>query len=149
VKGVIEKSLKNSHEAERSYKNAIRNNPNDVAAVGNLAALYRSEGYFEEALRLRVLEDRLRKMDPYYLAFLASDAMGKNDHKKAHRLIRKAIKIHPKDSDFYLTLSEVRRAQGKMTEALQALQKARDFAIPGRVEQLDAAIEALEAGLAG
>jgi tetratricopeptide (TPR) repeat protein len=148
TKGVIEKSQRNSQEAEKSYKNAIRSSPNDVTAIGNLASLYRSEGYLEEAIRLRAVEDRLRKMDPYYLAFLASEAVGKSDYKKAHRLIQRAIKIHPSDSDFYLTLSDIFRAQSKKAEALGALRKARSHAIQGRIEHLDAMIGAFEADLA-
>jgi tetratricopeptide (TPR) repeat protein len=149
VKGVIERSQKNNQEAEKSYKNAIRNNPNDVAAIGNLAALYRSEGFFEEATRLRVMEDRLRKADPYYLAFLASEAMEKGNLKKARRLIRKAIKINPSDSDFYLTLSNIYRAQNKNAEALVALRKARSHSAPDSAERLDAMIDIFEADAAG
>ena len=149
VKGSIEKTQRNTVEAEKSYKNAIRHNPNDVTAIGNLASLYRSEGYLEEAIRLRTLEGRLRKMDPYYQAFLAAEAMEKSDYKKAGRLIQRAIKIHPNDSDFYLTLSNIYKAQDKHAKALQALVKARSHAIQERAEYLDALIQAFESGQAG
>ena len=149
VKGAIAKSQRNAVEAEKSYKNAIRHNPNDVTAIGNLASLYRSEGYLEEAIQLRALEGRLRRMDPYYQAFLAAEAMEKSDYKKAGKLIQRAIKIHPNDSDFYLTLSNIYRAQDKNEKALQALVKARSHAIQERAEYLDELIQTFESSLAG
>jgi len=148
TKGVIEKSQKNAAEAEKSYRNAIRNNPGDVTAIGNLAALYRSEGHIEEAFRLRAMEDRLRRMDPYYLSFLALEAMGRADHKKARRLIRRAIQIHPGDSGFYLTLGDACMALGREAEALRALRKAGGHAAQGMARRLDATVGAAGADFA-
>jgi tetratricopeptide (TPR) repeat protein len=137
IKGVIEKSEKKMAEAEISYKTAIRNNPNDVVAIGNLSALYKMGGYIEEASMLRSLEGRLRKLDPYYHAFLAQESLENKDYKKARKSIQRAIKIHSTDSDFYVTLSNIQLAQNNIGEAISALSKARQHAIPDRVEYLD------------
>jgi Flp pilus assembly protein TadD len=141
IKGVIEKSQNNLADAERYYKTAIRNNPNDVTAIGNLAALYRKEGFLEEAFRLRALEDRLRKMDPYYHAFLASEAFDNSDLKKARKSIKNAIKIHPEDPEFYITLSYIYLAQNKTDEAIDALLQAKSRVIPDRIANLDFMIQ--------
>ncbi|MDR2697707.1 MAG: tetratricopeptide repeat protein [Holophagales bacterium] len=140
IKGVIEKSSGNTTSAVRSYKTAIRNNPNNVVAIGNLAALYVVEGLYEEAARLRAIENGLRKRDPYYFAFLASEAMGKDDLAKAQKLIQRAIKIHPKDADFYVTLSYIYQAQNKLTQAIDTLNKARNHVASDKTEKIDSLI---------
>jgi len=144
IKGVIENSHNNLADAEVCYKTAIINNPNDVTAIGNLAALYRKGGFVDESIRLRALEDRLRKRDPYYHAFMASEAIEKNNLKSAQKSIKKAIKIHPKDPDFYITLSQIYLAQNKTNEAIGAIVKAKNHAIPDRIADLDALIQEYE-----
>jgi len=141
VKGVIEKHRGNTADAIRSYITSIRYNPNNAAAVSNLAALYKAEGFLEESVRLRALEGSLRKKDPYYFAFLASEAMEKNDLVKAQKSLQRAIKIHPKDADFYVTLSHVYQLQGKSNEAVDTLIKARKHAVPEKVADLDVLIQ--------
>jgi len=140
IKGVIEKTYGNITSAMMSYKTAIRNNPNNVVAMGNLATLYATEGLFQEAARLRAIENSLRKRDPYYFAFLASEAMEKDDLAKAQKLIQRAIKIHPKDADFYVTLSYIYQAQNKPNEAIDALNKARNFTASDKTEKLNSLI---------
>jgi Flp pilus assembly protein TadD len=148
IKGVIEKSYGNTTSAVMSYKTAIRNNPNNVVAMGNLAALYVREGLYEEAARLRAIESNLRKRDPYYFAFLASEAIEKDDFAKAQKLIQRAIKIHPKDADFYVTLGYIYQAQNKLNEAIDTLNKARNYVASDKTENLDSLIQEYRAVLA-
>jgi Flp pilus assembly protein TadD len=141
IKGVIERRLGNTAGAERSYLISMRNNPNDAAAAGNLAALYKAEGFIEEYNKLRVIENNLRKKDPYYFAFLASEALEEKDLAKARKLIQRAIKIHPKDADFYVTLSYIYHLQGKSGEAVNTLTKARNYVASDKVEDLEFLIQ--------
>jgi Tfp pilus assembly protein PilF len=148
IKGVIEKSYGNITGAMTSYKKAISNNHNNFVAIGNLAAVYVKEGFFEEAARLRAIEGSLRKRDPYYHAFLAMEAMDSGDVSKAQKLIQRAIKIHPKDADFYVTLSYIYKAQNKIKEAIDVLNKARSYAIPDKMADLDLLIQEYRASMA-
>jgi len=148
IKGVLEKTYGNITSAMTSYKTAIRNNPNNVVAMGNLATLYVMEGLYEEAARLRAIESNLRKRDPYYFAFLASEAIEKDDWVNARKLIQRAIKIHPRDADFYVTLSHIYQAQNKPNEAIDALNKARNYVASDKTEKLDSLIREYSAGLA-
>ncbi|MCL1909046.1 MAG: tetratricopeptide repeat protein [Holophagaceae bacterium] len=146
ILGVIEKAENNVSRAIIAYRTAIANNPKNVAAISNLAALCREEGFFAEYARLRAMENRLRKWDPYYHAFLASEFLDNNDLKKALKSIQSAIKLHPKDSDFYVILSHVLHAQGKIAEALDSLVKAREYTTEDRMDALDQLIEELRGG---
>jgi Flp pilus assembly protein TadD len=148
IKGVIEKFYGNTKDAVASYKTAIRNNPNNFVAIGNLAALYVKEGLYEEAAKLRAVESNLRKRDPYYYAFLASEAIESNDMLKAQKLIQKAIKIHPKDADFYVPLRYIYQAQNKTSEAIDALSKARKYAALDKAENLDLLMREFSTSLA-
>jgi Tfp pilus assembly protein PilF len=147
IKGVIEKSENKLAEAEKSYKTAIRHNPSDVVAVGNLSQLYKSGGFFEEASRLRSLEGRMRKQDPYFHAFVAQESLEKHDFKNAKKSILKAIKLHSTDSDFYVALSNIEMAQKNFGEAISALRKARQHANPERVEYLDYLMDECRLGM--
>jgi tetratricopeptide (TPR) repeat protein len=147
IKGVIEKSRKNIAGAINSYRLAIRNDPKNATAIGNLAMLYRSEGMLEESLRLMAAESRLRKSDPYYFAFLALEALEQNDLAKARKSIQSAIKIHPGDPDFYVTLSQVCLAQNKPAEAIDALMKARGFTAPEMIGSIDLLLDEYRARL--
>ena|GEM_PF-428105 len=139
--GVIEKTEGNIAGAVRAYKIAIANNSKNVAAISNLAALYRDEGFYSEYAKLRAMENRLRKEDPYYHAFLATEALDEQDIKNALKSIQKAIKIHPRDPDFYITLCQVYMAQGKNAEAIGALAKAREYTAEEQMDELDRLIE--------
>ena len=147
VKGVIEKLQNYNAAAERSFISAISNNPNDVAAISNLASIYEVEGLIDDAARLRALERRLRRRDPYYFAFLAQEAFQENNFKKARRLIRNAINIHPSDADFYITQSRIFLALNNSKAALAALARARSYAAMDWALDLETIIEELRAGL--
>ncbi|MCL1893926.1 MAG: tetratricopeptide repeat protein [Holophagaceae bacterium] len=137
ILGVLEKSENNIPEALMAYRIAIHNNPKDVAALSNLAVIYKDEGRYFELARIRTLEKRLRNSDPYYYAFLASEAIEVGDLKKAQKYLLNAIKIHPIDPDFYMTLCVVYEVQQKFSDAIKALEKARKHALEERIEVID------------
>ncbi|MDR2560690.1 MAG: tetratricopeptide repeat protein [Holophagales bacterium] len=141
IKGVIEKYLKNTDAAFQAFRRAIRLNPKDAAAIGNLAGLYRAEGQFEEYTKLKAVENRLRKNDPYYFAFLSVEALEGDKAKTAAKLINKAIKLQPKDPDFFIILCSAFELQNKIPEALKALEKAKELSLPDRQLIMDAIIE--------
>jgi len=141
IKGVIEKYLKNTDAAFQAFRRAIRLNPKDAAAIGNLAGLYRAEGQFEEYTKLKAVENRLRKNDPYYFAFLSVEALENDKAKTAAKLINKAIKLQPKDPDFFIILCSAFELQNKIPEALKVLEKAKELSLPDRQVIMDAIIE--------
>jgi uncharacterized protein HemY len=86
------------------------------------------------------VENRLRKNDPYYHSFLAVEALESEDGKKAAKLIDKAIKLHPKDPDFFIILCSAFELQNKFPEALKALEDARNLSVQDRRAGMDAII---------
>jgi Tfp pilus assembly protein PilF len=141
IKGVIEKYLKNTDAAFQAFRRAIRLNPKDAAAIGNLAGLYRAEGQFEEYTKLKAVENRLRKNDPYYFAFLSVEALEGNEAKTALKLINKAIKLQPKDPDFFIILCSAFELQNKIPEALKALEQAKELSLQDRQAIMNVVIE--------
>ena len=140
IKGVLEKSLKNTDAAFQAFRTAIRHNPKDAAAIGNLAGLYRAEGLFEDYAKLKLVENRLRKNDPYYFAFLAVEALEGNNAKTAAKHINKAIKLQPKDPDFFIILCSAFELQNKLPEAMKALEEARKNSLQDRQADMDTII---------
>jgi len=97
----------------------------------------REQGRFEEAIRYRALELDVRKKDPYFNAFLAEEALGEGNADSALTLIRKAIKLLPYESEFFLTKARANILLGKTDLAVKDLEEAKKWAVPGERERYD------------
>lgn len=141
--GVLKALQEDRATAERCYRRALSLDSSDGTAVGNLETLLRTDGRWEEAMQYRRLGLELRKRDPYFQSFLASEAMLEGRTEEALKHIRSAIKIQPFDPEFHLLEARIRLELGKTEDAARSLELARKWANPKDRERFDSKLAAL------
>jgi len=117
VLGVVTAAQGETARAEACYRRALALDSKDGAAIGNLEALMRQAGRYEEALRYRALGEAVRKKDPYFNASLAEEALQRGDLSEAAGRIRAALKILPEEPDFHLLEARVNLAATRVKAA--------------------------------
>ncbi len=121
--GVVCQSQGDDDLAERAFLSALKINPMDGAALGNLETYYRGVGDLAKSMECRRLSMAVRAHDPYFQAFLAQEAMDEGDLKKAVKCLEAAIHMQEREPDFYLLLSQVHQLMGKPEDAVAVLAK--------------------------
>ena len=137
IRGVILKNTGQLQEAEANYLKALKIDPKDTAAIGNMETLLLETNRQAEAIRYRQLGLELRKKDPYYQAFLAEEAMDGEQWEEAAKYVATAIKLLPYESSFYLLKARLDLVAGKPQKAIDALESARRWALPAERERYD------------
>jgi len=148
ILGVVQRTLGQEVEAEKSFLKAIEADPKDGAPCGNLENLLRAQGREGEA---RVYRDRgmeVRKRDPFFNAFLAEEALQDSNWEEADKRIRQAVKLLPQEPDFYLIQARLALAQGHRKDAIKALEKARRWAMPEMQARYDTKLALLKGDIA-
>jgi Flp pilus assembly protein TadD len=121
--GVVCQAQGDNALAERAFLSALKVNPMDGAALGNLETHYRAVGDTSKSLECRRLSLAVRAHDPYFQAFLAQEAMNEGDLKKAMKYLELAIHMQEREPDFYLLLSQVHQLMGNPDDAVAVLNK--------------------------
>ncbi len=142
--GVIHSQRRDSDRAEACYRKALSLDPRDATVIGNMEALLRNEGRWEESVRYRLLGLELRKRDPYFHAFLAEEAMYEGRIEDALKSIKAAIRLQPYDPEFYALEAGLRVSLGKLNEAQQSLELAKRWADPRQRQRFDNKLAALK-----
>jgi len=143
IYGVVLKANGQSQEAEVAFRKALLCDPKDSSAIGNMETLMREQGRIEEAFRYRVMENDVRKKDPYFNAFLAEEALGQGNTGDAQKWIKKAIKLLPYEPEFFLTQARVNIMLGKTESAVKDLEEAQRWAVPGERDKYDSKLSAI------
>jgi tetratricopeptide (TPR) repeat protein len=130
ILGVVQHNQGLDAEAEQSFLRAIQADPKDGAPCGNLESLLRAEGRDAEAQTYRDRGLEVRKKDPFFNAFLAEEALQECNWQEAEKRIKQAIRLLPVESDFYLIQARISLLQGQTKDAVKALEKARQWALP-------------------
>ena len=138
ILGVVQRAQGQEAEAEKSFLRALEADPRDGAPCGNLELLMREQGREREAQAYRERGLEVRKRDPFFNAFLAEEALQDGNLAEADRRIRAAIRILPQEPDFHLMQARISLAQGNSRDAIKALEKARDCALPENQARYDA-----------
>ena len=152
ILGVVTAAMGEASRAEACYRRALGLDGKDGAAIGNLEALLREEGRYEEAIKYRVLGEAVRKRDPFFNASLAEEALQRGDLPEAAGRIRRALEILPREPDFHLLEARVKLASGDPDGARKGLEEARRWSDPADRERYDgklAAIQAMQAASPG
>ncbi len=144
ILGVVLKSKGQREEAERAFRRALLCDGRDSSAIGNMETLLREQGRLEEATRYRALGESVRKKDPFFHGFLAEEALEKGDFTEAQRRIKMALKLLPRESEFFLTQARLNIMLGKPDAAVKDLEEAQRWAVPAERERYDGKLAAIK-----
>ncbi len=143
ILGVVLKSGGEKEDAEKAFRRALMCDGRDSSAIGNMESLLREQGRLEEAMRFRALGESVRKTDPFFHGFLAEEALEKGDYPEAQRRVKMALKLLPRESEFFLTQARLNIMLGKPDEAVKDLEAAQRWAIPAERERYDGKLAAI------
>lgn len=118
--GVVAENEGLPEEAMASYWAALRAQPEYAPAAVRLATLLREAGATEAASLVLARFDR-EDATPALQAALGEQALAAEDHERAEALLRSALAAHPEADRLYYLLGRALQAQGKDTEAREAL----------------------------
>ncbi len=144
ILGVVYKYSGKKLEAEKAFLEALKRDPKDTSAIGNLESLMREEGRFQEAQRYREMGQDLRKKDPYYQAFLAEEALNEGRLEEGAKLLKKAIKLLPQEPEFYLLQARLNLLLEKPDAAAKSLEEASRRAMPSERQRYNNKLDALK-----
>lgn len=130
VMGVVQRERQDWVGAEQSFRKALAVDPWGGSACANLENLCQSQGREAEAEAFRTLAVSLRAKDPYFHAFLAKEALGRNDLKLARKELNQALKIYKQEPEFYVLMAQVEIQSGEQRDAERALEEAKKWASP-------------------
>jgi len=143
ILGVVQKTQGQPREAEAMFLKALRCDPMDSAAIGNMEGLLREMGRLEEAQNYRVMSLRVRQKDPFFHAFLAEEALGEGNTEEAQKRIRNALKMLPREPEFHLLQARLHILEGKVDAAVKDLEQSQRWAVPEERERYDGKLAAI------
>lgn len=144
ILGVIYKYQGKPEEAERAFLSALKRDPKDTSAIGNLESLMREGGRFKDAQHYRDMGQEMRKKDPYYQAFLSEEALDEGNFEESSKLLKRAIKLLPHEPEFYLLQARLNLALSKPEAAAKSLEEATRRAMPSERQRYEHKLDALK-----
>ena len=114
-------------EAEAAYLLAVEIN-NERVAMSNLARLYAQIDEPELAAWYRDRVDLFRLKNPYYLFDLAEEAYAGSHYVEAEKLLRRAIRMHRDEPEFYRLLGLTYMRMNEFDKAEHRFQQAANLA---------------------
>lgn len=115
-------------DAERAYLTALKIDPNERSALGNLHDLYVSQERFAEAEAIRQRVERYRRNNPYYLLALSDEALEARDYEKSISLLSRAIEKKGDEHRLHFAMARTQFLSGRQDEAESSLLRARELA---------------------
>ena len=143
ILGVVQSAQGDLAGAEASYRKAMALDPKDGSPIGNMEALTTLQGRTEEAAKFRQMGEKTRKLDPYFHAYLAEEALGDGHLLEASGQIHEALKLLPTEPDFFLLDARVKLASGDSGGAVKELERAKALSDPRERERYDSKIYAI------
>ncbi len=123
--GVAYKHQGKFKKAEKSYLKALKINPKNNSIIRNLFILYKSVGNERLVKRYEKKAEKYARKNPYHLEKLAKQAIAKGEYKKAEKLVKKAIRIHNTEPDFFHTLATSYFYTNERSRSREALEQAK------------------------
>ncbi len=146
--GVVYKRNGQVEDAELAYRLAMRIDPREHAALGNLYDLYIENENLAAAAELEAEVERYRRHNPYYLLLLSEEAVLEGRYEEALRLLHRAIEEKDSEHLFHFALARALFLSGDGAGALASLDRARELAPPEDPDQYDRPLaELVEASL--
>jgi tetratricopeptide (TPR) repeat protein len=106
-------------DAQRYLDEALRLDPSEIDAWGNVANLYRKQKKYDDALNAYRTIDRLCPGNPKCLNLMASIFELQGKHAEAETCLRKALVAEPASILYLGTLAQILQTDGKNAEALK------------------------------
>ena len=122
--GVLMKRDGQLDRAKFGFLRALELDKYNIPGASNLERLYREQGEFAKANRLKKQAERARLTNPYHHYQLALQEYKKQRYTKAKRAANRAITIHNMDPRFYELKSLIAQKQLRYNVALKSLKKA-------------------------
>ena len=110
--------------AKFAFVRALDLDKYSIPAASNLERLYREQGEFAKANRLKRQAGRARLTNPYHHYQLALQDYRDQRYQKAKRANDRAITLHNLDPRFYELRSLIAQKQFRYSVALKSLKKA-------------------------
>ncbi len=120
--GAIYKHIGELGIAEKIYLQAFSISDKDSLAASNLERLYRRQGRDVLAKQYQKLAARARARNPYLHYQDAEEAYKEKNYRRAANLVKRAIKLHKEDPDFYELSSRIKQANNRYISALKDLE---------------------------
>jgi Flp pilus assembly protein TadD len=112
-------------EAREDYETALRNDARNVTAANNLANMHAARsGGLDEALDLARTARRHAPEDPRVADTLGHILHRRGEHAEAAALLQEAVRRRPESPWSWYHLGLVRKSQGDVKGAREALEKA-------------------------
>jgi len=125
--GVMYKHKGNLIQAEKNYRHALKLNAKNLSSLTNLYILLNENNRRDEVKKISKKIIRYSKKNPYYLAKTAESDLQTNHISQAQKHIKKAIKLQPKEADFYHILARSYYLEGKKEKAIDAMEMAKEL----------------------
>ncbi len=125
--GATYKRQGNHPRAEAVYLTALELDDYNSIAASNLERLYRELGQNNKADRYQKIAAKARNNNPYALYQKAKDHLAEKKPRLARKAIKRAIRLHKKDSRFFALSSQINQAQKRYKSALFDLEKAHNL----------------------
>lgn len=126
-------------DAERVFAEVLRQEPENLKALGNHVAALKALQRDDEATAAAVQLARLEPTPPFHWFNLGLAAMRARDYAAARELFRKEVRREAYYHEFHFWLAQAELALGNLREAGQQLALARSASTTPREQQLYAA----------
>ncbi len=129
--GATYKHLGQLDLAEKIYLQAFSISDRNNLAASNLERLYRQQERHSLADRYQKLAARMRARNPYIHFQKAEAAFKQKDYRSASKSIKRAIRLHDLDPEFFELSSRIKQVNNKYISALKDLEKAHNLSTTG------------------
>jgi tetratricopeptide (TPR) repeat protein len=126
--GVAQGLLEDWKEAEKCYLKAISLKEDHMIAMSNLAKLYEREGQLEKAQAYSKRVEGFQRKNPYYHYSLGEEAYESKRFDDAVAHYKEALKRNSKEHNFHFALAQTYSRLGNLSEAMEHLKKAHEYA---------------------
>jgi len=126
--GVAYKQVGDYKQAEKSYLKALKINPKSKSTISNIYILYSEIGANTKSKVYAERAEKYARKNPYHLQRLAFERTQSQDYDEAVRLLKKAIRIHDLEPNFFHDLAVAYFYKSNIKRSKWALNKAKALA---------------------
>ncbi len=150
--GAAYKYIGSYEQAEKVYLQALMGRDENGLAASNLERLYRQQGKTALADHFEKKASKARNRNPYIHFKKAQNLFDEKNYAKAAKSIKRAIKLHDQDPEFYELSGRIKLVRNKIMAALKDLETAHNLSqtaeergrYAGKVKRVVAKVKAIQ-----